>query len=47
MTDNPFHAGLVVAADTHQRVEELLDQYEERFARELLAVLPPPKQATA
>jgi hypothetical protein len=32
MTDNPFHAGLVVAADTHQRVEELLDQYEERFA---------------
>jgi hypothetical protein len=47
MTDNPNHAGLVVASDSAERIEALLDDYEQRFARDFLAVLPPPAQATA
>ncbi len=47
MTDNPFHAGLIVTSDSHERIEELLGEYEARFAKEFLAVLPPPTSATA
>lgn len=35
------HAGLVVAAPNAARVEELLTQYTDRFARDFLMVLPP------
>ena len=34
------HAGLIVASPTHQRVTVLLQQYEQRFAQDFLAVLP-------
>lgn len=34
------HIGFVVAADTPQRVEELLTQYMDRIARDFNAVLP-------
>jgi biotin carboxylase len=35
------HAGLIVAAENHQRVQSLLDNYTTRFAHEFLAVAPP------
>ncbi len=35
------HAGLIVKSPDPQRVESLLDNYSERFARDFLAVLPP------
>jgi biotin carboxylase len=41
------HVGLVVKADTYERVEELLTSYEQRIARDFMAVLPPPAQATS
>ncbi|MBI1296163.1 ATP-grasp domain-containing protein [bacterium] len=34
------HAGLIVASSAHERVTSLLQQYEQRFAEEFLAVLP-------
>jgi hypothetical protein len=34
------HIGFVVAADTPQRVEQLLTQYMERIGRDFNAVLP-------
>lgn len=40
------HAGLIVAAPEAQRVQTLLDEYGERFARDFLAVLPPKRSAT-
>ena len=36
-----YHAGLIVAAMDPARIETLLDNYSERFARDFLAVLPP------
>lgn len=35
------HAGLVVAANTAQRVETLVHEYSQRFAHDFLAVAPP------
>lgn len=35
------HAGLIVAAKTHQRVTELLNDYAGRFENDFIAVLPP------
>lgn len=39
------HAGLIVKSDSQERVEELLNQYAERFAREFMAhkVYEPPR----
>jgi biotin carboxylase len=41
------HVGLIVKADTYERVEELLGSYERRIAHDFMAVLPPPAQATS
>jgi biotin carboxylase len=40
-----YHAGLLVAADDPERVGQLLDQYNERFARDFLMHAPNRKQA--
>jgi hypothetical protein len=39
--------GFVVRSDKLERVEELLDQYEPRIARDFMAVLPAPTSATS
>jgi biotin carboxylase len=39
------HAGLIVRAASHARVETLLHDYGERFARDLLAAMPAPDSA--
>jgi hypothetical protein len=44
---NAFHVGLIVRADTRERVEELLQKYEDRFASDFAAVMPPPASPTA
>ena len=41
------HAGLIVRSPDHERVRLLLEDYTERFAREYLAVAPPPLKPTA
>jgi hypothetical protein len=38
--EKDYHIGFVVAADTPQRVEELLTQYMDRVARDFHAALP-------
>jgi hypothetical protein len=39
--DEAFHAGLVLRSPSLTRLEELMDRYTERLAREYKAVLPP------
>jgi carbamoylphosphate synthase large subunit len=39
--DKKYHAGLVIASPSIERVELLLEEYAERFSRDFLAVLPP------
>ena len=34
------HAGLVVQSKDHQRVQALMDSYQERFLRDFTAVMP-------
>jgi biotin carboxylase len=41
------HAGLIVRSPDPERVRLLLEDYSERFAREYLAVAPPPLKPTA
>jgi hypothetical protein len=41
------HIGLVVRAESAERVDELLAGYRERIAREFHAVLPPPPKSTS
>ncbi|HEX9838796.1 MAG TPA: ATP-grasp domain-containing protein [Anaerolineales bacterium] len=41
-----YHAGLIVSSPDAARVESLLDSYAERFARDMLAVMPP-RQSSA
>ena len=41
-----FHAGLIVSSPEAARVETLLNNYAERFARDFLAVMPP-RQSSA
>ena len=41
------HVGFVLRAGTPEREEELLDQYEPRIARDFMATLPAPAQATS
>jgi biotin carboxylase len=43
----PHHVGLIVRAQTPERVEELLESYEPRIARDFMATLPAPKEATS
>ena len=43
----PHHVGFIVRASTPERVEALLDAYEPRIARDFMATLPPPTQATS
>ena len=35
------HAGLIVASPKHERVEQLIRDYSQRFANDFLAVAPP------
>lgn len=45
MTDNEHHVGLIVHSPSYDRVGELLDSYERRFAHDFLAVMPAPEKA--
>lgn len=40
-----YHAGFIVASPDAQRVEDLLNQYAERFGHDFLAVMPPLEKA--
>jgi biotin carboxylase len=39
--DKKQHAGLIVASENQERVEELIREYSQRFAQDFLAVAPP------
>ncbi len=41
------HVGFVVRSESRERVEALLDQYEPRIARDFMATMPAPTQATS
>jgi biotin carboxylase len=41
------HAGLIVRSDRPERVKELLDEYNDEFARRFLASMPAPEKPTA
>jgi hypothetical protein len=43
----PHHVGLIMRSDSPERVEHLLDQYEPRIARDFMATMPAPKEATS
>jgi hypothetical protein len=43
----PHHVGLIVRSESADRVEQLLEQYEPRIARDFMATLPAPKEATS
>ncbi len=45
--DRYHHAGLIVCADSAERVEELVQSYSDRFLEEFCAVEPPPNKPTA
>jgi biotin carboxylase len=45
--DRHHHAGLIVRADSADRVEDLVTQYSDRFLQEFCAFEPPPDQPTA
>ena len=47
MQDNAHHVGLAVRSDSRDRIEELLTQYEQRFANDFAAVLPQSASPTA
>jgi hypothetical protein len=47
MQDNAHHVGLAVRADNPQRIDELLADYERRFAEDFVAVLPQAATPTA
>jgi biotin carboxylase len=40
------HAGLIVISKNAKRVETLLEQYQQRFAHDFMAALPPPEKPT-
>jgi biotin carboxylase len=42
-----YHAGLIVASDSHERVKELQDSYTERFYQDFYATAPLPDKPTA
>jgi hypothetical protein len=39
--DKKQHAGLIVASENQERVEQLIREYSQRFAQDFLAVAPP------
>jgi hypothetical protein len=41
------HAGLIVCADSAERVETLAHEYSHRFFEEFCAIVPPPDKPTA
>jgi biotin carboxylase len=45
--DRHHHAGLIVRADSAERVEQLVAQYSDRFLQEFCAIEPPPDKPTA
>ena len=45
MNDNEYHVGLIVHSPSNERVGELLDSYEQRFAQDFMAVMPAPTKA--
>jgi hypothetical protein len=45
--DRHHHAGLIVRADSAERVEQLVTQYSDRFLQEFCAIEPPPDHPTA
>jgi biotin carboxylase len=45
--DKHHHAGLIVKADTPQRVRHLVESYRERFEQDFCASMPPPLRPTA
>ena len=47
MTGKSHHVGLIVRASTAEKVEQLMDKYEERIKHDFQAVMPPPERATA
>lgn len=47
MKDNAHHVGLAVRSDRLERIEELLTDYERRFAEDFAAVLPQAASPTA
>jgi hypothetical protein len=47
MQDNAHHVGLAVKSENPERIEELLGQYEQRFAKDFVAVLPQAATPTA
>jgi carbamoylphosphate synthase large subunit len=46
LKEKPYHAGIVVRSPNPARVEELIQNYVDRFASDFLAVLPPPSAPT-
>jgi biotin carboxylase len=43
----PHHAGLIVSSQDSKRVEQLIEDYAQRFSRDFLAVMPAPDRPTA
>ncbi|MBB5338261.1 ATP-grasp domain-containing protein [Tunturiibacter gelidoferens] len=41
------HAGLILRADSAERIEELIGQYTHRFLEDFCAIVPPPDKPTA
>jgi biotin carboxylase len=47
LQDKNHHVGLIVRSKKWERVQELLNEYRERFARDFHASLPPPEKPTS
>lgn len=47
MTNNPNHVGLIVRSSSVERIDQLLNEYEPRIARDFMASMPPPLTATS
>jgi biotin carboxylase len=45
--DRHHHAGLILRANSAERIEDLVTQYSDRFLQEFCAIEPPPDQPTA
>ena len=45
--DRHHHAGLILRADSANRIEDLIAQYTDRFLEDFCAVVPPPDKPTA
>jgi hypothetical protein len=45
--DRLHHAGLILRADTADRIENLIAEYTDRFLEDFCAVVPPPDKPTA